>query len=389
MSPNFCSSALRGFRRVRHDQVGSKGEHRTMEHMSPEAIRSKEQRDLQSHERRRVSASSKIKFLSRSWHLSTPRKLERPSILQLPPEIRNRIMQFALVPGDIYLPGPPPKIIAKARRNLRANDSIEAIVRKIRYPYLSKVLKRRQAQKDPGMKYGCQVLATCKQLYCEGYAMFYSLNTFHLAPGPLHNTTVYFDNLQTHHKALIKHVAFGLSVADLNPTIVSGLCARFSGSRFDIANYRQDCRAVFVYLLPAVAEIWFSKLHWLLGWETLAEIRMQHHLLSWRDGQFDVGKGQHFAKELVISLGESQKNLPSGSSLRWDKQIVEYMKVSSYTIIQLLMSRVAKSGWNGFAQWMASLEPGPVACLESKVWQPVRPLLPRACNLAYSPQDAA
>ena len=375
MSPNFCSSLLRGMQRAPHDQVGPERKHRKMEHMGPEAIRSKEQRDLQTHERRRVSTSSKIKFLSRSWHLSNPRKLERPSILQLPPEIRNRIMQFALVPGDIYLPGPSPKIITKAHRNLRANDPIEAIVRKIRYPYLSKVLKRRQAQKDPKLKYGCQVLATCKQLYCEGHAMFYSLNTFHLAPGPLHNTTVYFDNLQKHHKALIKHVAFGLSVADLNPTIVSGLCAKLSGTRFDLATYRQDCRAVFVYLLPAVVEIWFSKLSWLLPWENLTEIRMQHHLLSWRDGRFDVAKGQHFARELVISLGELQKTLPNGSRLRWDKQIVEYMKVASYTITQLLMSQVAKSGWNGFAQWMAALEPGPVACLESKVWQPVCSLL--------------
>lgn len=78
------------------------------------------------------------------------------SFFSFPPEIRNKITRYILVPGSVHLRRPKDQ----HRRNS-----------------------------------GFQFLATCQQAYEEGHVFFYSLNTFYIPPGPLDQTFRYLEIL--------------------------------------------------------------------------------------------------------------------------------------------------------------------------------------------------
>ena len=65
--------------------------------------------------------------------------------------------------------------------------------------------------------HGCQLLATCRQVYLEGFRIFYGRNTFHLAPGPLSASTQYFAKLNPVHGNLIERVSIDFSINNLTP----------------------------------------------------------------------------------------------------------------------------------------------------------------------------
>ncbi len=381
MSCKICSSIHLRSDFVPPRQAGHKQDRFTMESPRsgvrlPNGLRRSER--LQSHESERVRsckvpASITIKILSRKCHVSVPRHSHRPSILNLPPEIRNRTLRFALAPGDIYLPAKSSSIITKAHRKLRAQDPIDAVVKRINYPYLSKVLKAHQASQDTRVKYGCQVLATCKQLYCEGHAVFYSLNTFHLAPGPLRTSIEYFDKLQPHHKALIKHVSVDLGIADLTPNLLSELNARVSGRSLIMpvlsTTPPQDNTSVSVCLARMTKELWVSKLMYVLTWRGLSDIRIQHHNPCRLNGQSTYEWRQVVATELVIE--HSHLRAMSLQAKARDVQMATMMMNAYKALTSVLIAQVANYGWKGFSEWLEFLEFGPMECLETRIWQEV------------------
>lgn len=330
-------------------------------------------RESQGRRSRKVLASIMIGVYSREQRISVPRHGHRPSILRLPPEIRNRIMQLVLAPGDIYLPAKTSSLISKAHRTLRAKDPIEAIVKRIHYPYLSRVLKTHQALQDGRLKYGCQVLASCKQLYCEGHAVFYSLNTFHLAPGPLSTSIEYFDNLQPHHKALIKHVSVDLGIADMTRDLLSDLRAKVSGRALTMplqtTIFPQDSTTIMIHLACMAKPLWYSKLLYLLMWRGLMNVKVQHHNPCRLHDQSAYEWRQVIATELVIK----QEHL-CAMSLRVksrDLQVMTIMMNANQALSSVLISQVTRYGWHGFSEWLEFVELGPLECLETKIWQEV------------------
>ena len=100
-----------------------------------------------------------------------------------PPEIRNEIMRYILLPGDIYLKSHP--ILGAAGSNYHRK------------------------------KYGCQFLATCSQAYREGHELYYSFNTFHLPPGPDSWIVQVFQSVQLKHRGMIQYLALNCSIYDL------------------------------------------------------------------------------------------------------------------------------------------------------------------------------
>lgn len=322
---------------------------------------------------RQVPASITIKFMSCKQQVSGPRHVHRPSILKLAPEIRNQILQFVLAPGDIYLPAKPSRIITKAHRKLRAKDPIEAVVKRITYPYLSKVLKEHQASQQGKLRYGCQVLATCKQLYCEGYAVFYSLNTFHLAPGPLSTSIDYFDQLQPQHKALIKHVSVDLGIADMTPKLLSELNAKVSGRSLSIpvpsANPPMDNTIVSVQLGGMTKALWMSKIMYVLRWRGLTDFKIQHLNPCQLHGQSAYEWRQVVATELVVE--DSQRRAMSLSAKSRNIQMPTMVMNAYKALSFVLISQVANYGWKGFSEWLEFLEFGPMECLETQKWQEV------------------
>lgn len=138
---------------------------------------------------------------------ATHRRPQRPSYLSLPAQIRNKIIKYVLLPGDIH--------IRAAKKN-----GVKAKVYRVwdelrRFPNGG---GDREFLKPPPPMPGFQILATCKSIYGLYHERFYALNTFFLPPGPLDETLKhFFKHLQPEHVNMISRVGIRLGVEDLTP----------------------------------------------------------------------------------------------------------------------------------------------------------------------------
>ena len=161
-------------------------------------------------------------------------------LLTLPGEIRNQIMDLALVPGHIYI-----------------SNEMQAVDRK----------------RSPAFVPGCQILATCTQLYQEGHISFYSRNMFHLAPGPLSASLDYFGRLDRRDQDLIDKVSIEISIMDLVPSVLEGIEATFYEKRgYSITNAINT--QVIWYLEGVLEELWVEKIAWVCETKKFAMIRL-------------------------------------------------------------------------------------------------------------------
>ncbi|KAG7002439.1 hypothetical protein G7Y79_00027g061310 [Physcia stellaris] len=146
--------------------------------------------------------------------------------MDLPGEIRNRIMDFALVPGHIYFSTKSQPIDCK---------------------------------NSPIFVPACQLLATCRQAYNEGYVSFYNRNVFHLAPGPFLASAEYFLRLRWKHQHLIGKISIEMSVIDLTPSVLKTIeIAFYQNQRQSIA--RADNALVVCYIMNALRDLWTEKI---------------------------------------------------------------------------------------------------------------------------------
>ena len=130
----------------------------------------------------------------------------------LPQEIRDQIMDYVLVPGEILLTGPKPINRHHRPSALRAvHRMVETVSR--RHHRDSTSVRVRQ---PPGF----QLLATCKQACAEGLTVFYSRNIFYLPAGPVENTHRTLAALAPLHQSLIKKVGIEMSGRDLTPSVI-------------------------------------------------------------------------------------------------------------------------------------------------------------------------
>lgn len=119
--------------------------------------------------------------------------------LELPPELRNRIMRYALVPGIVCL-----------RPSLPGGNN-------------ATINTRRQLWYRSRPVPNLQLLATCKQIYAEGLRMFYSNNIFCIPSGADLDIPSYFESLQPQHKAMITKIGIGIGIDDLTLEAFEGL----------------------------------------------------------------------------------------------------------------------------------------------------------------------
>ena len=92
-------------------------------------------------------------------------------------------------------------------------------------------------------RYGSQLLATCKQAYEEGRALYYSKNTFHLPAGRDYWSRRLFHSIQPEHQSLIQSVAITCSVYDLHyarPVQDIGRAADDTLARYDFVRMRRQ-----------------------------------------------------------------------------------------------------------------------------------------------------
>ena len=211
---------------------------------------------------------------------------QRIGYLSLPPEIRNQIMRLALVPGQIHI---RPPIIAK--RNSQYLAMQVGVLPKSFFLIKKTILKKASTFVHwirPGLSYpleeaestmaesGCQLLATCCQVYLEGHGWFYSLNTFYIPRGPLLHTIEYFDKLQPSHRALMKTIGIRFGLQDLTSTVLEAVDRRGKGWGLDPRGKHRMATRKWTWLaLKTVEATWKAKLVWIRSWTGLERVTLE------------------------------------------------------------------------------------------------------------------
>lgn len=184
--------------------------------------------------------SSPIMGSTSSLELNTlaadPSKL---SYFSLPAEVRNQIMDYVLVPGDIYPCRPD------LETSTRSPDTTVNVA----------------------SHSGVQLIATCKQAHQEGHGLFYSSNTFHLPPIEIFEWSM---RLQAKHKAMIKRISITVGLVELTPALLNKI-ENSKLVRVDQKNCWNGQRwgpAV----LEALSNVWESKLRYIAAWTSLEQV---------------------------------------------------------------------------------------------------------------------
>ena len=152
------------------------------------------------------------------WLATMPQNTTKTiNFFLFPPEIRNMIMSYVLVPGEVEVRKPS----TKPRIPVGQTESRAPVAA---CSYRSK---------------GFQMLATCRQAYAEGVKRYYSENVFYLPPGHYQHSLHFLQTIQRRHRVLIRHLAVRLSLNDISQTMIDLISAK--KCRF---NYNYHTRAV-------------------------------------------------------------------------------------------------------------------------------------------------
>ena len=162
------------------------------------------------------------------------------SYFSLPGEIRNKIMNLVLVPGDVYPHAPVPDTST-------------------REPVAAANVQSRS---------GVQLIATCRQAYDEGHALFYSSNTFHL---PAIMTFEWSDRLQHKHRRLIKRIGITIGPNELDAAMIGLIDERYRNKRPRV--YRQF-DVIQEVVVDTLHNTWIAKMRHMAAWSSLEEITL-------------------------------------------------------------------------------------------------------------------
>lgn len=164
---------------------------------------------------------------------------DQTGFFSLPAELRNKIMDLVLVPGDVYLSLPPsmaPKL----------------------------------PMDDPSTRsqfhIGAQLLATNRQAYSEGRVKYYSMNRFHLPSLSLSDCQYILNRYQTKNLEMVRHVTLGCYLTQcLNEDMVKHIEEELIPlmKRLMEENGRVDYDQHHWYsaLLKPLFRVWSEKLH--------------------------------------------------------------------------------------------------------------------------------
>ena len=160
------------------------------------------------------------------------------SYFSLPGEIRNKIMNLVLVPGDVYPYTPVSKI---STRTPVSGANVHS-------------------------RSGVQLIATCRQAYHEGHALFYTSNIFHL---PAIMTFEWADRLQPKHRSLIKRIGITVGPNELDASIISQIDK----------TYKNLISQNWVYPIQkavsrTLENVWNSKMRRIAVWSSLEEVTL-------------------------------------------------------------------------------------------------------------------
>lgn len=207
--------------------------------------------------------------------------------LSLPPEIRNQIMGYVLMPGDVHPCVTPFQYeedrTLEAKRVLKSGtvtvmgsrlglmykaplSSTYAVLSRLFAPLTQDLGPLKKTKPRQANQPGFQLLASCKQVYNEGHFIFYSTNTFHMPRGQLQDTLILYNTLCPEHKACMKRVQITLGIADLTPSVLEEIDIR----KRTTTSYKY-CHPPMLRLMTVYVRnrVWRQKLDFLRDWKSL------------------------------------------------------------------------------------------------------------------------
>ena len=270
------------------------------------------------------------------------------SFFSLPGEIRNKIMNLVLVPGDVYPHTPVPKIST-------------------RVPISAANVESRS---------GVQLIATCRQAYDEGHVLFYSSNTFHL---PATETFEWSDRLQPKHKYLIKRISITIGPNELDASMISHI--EEEAYMFRILNSSEfgdesdgvleaEYNAIEQAVKNTFGKAWNSKMRHMAAWSSLEDITLclfketeiptipPRHKCNL---QYHKRTIQHY--ELVANLGD----MGIWQSRYWH-EILWWPHILVVANIAAKAHENASATWAATIEWLYVREPGELA---GRFWREV------------------
>ena len=277
---------------------------------------------------------------------------EEHGYFSLPGEIRNMIMGYLIAPGTVS--------ITSDEQPVNTNEDI--------------ILHAS----------GWQFLATCSQAYLEGSHM-YSLNEFHLAPGPLSASINCLKDWNPRFQGLIKNVTMHLSILDLTPAVLDRIGEAFEDNCCIPVTTGYYTR-VAQYIRNGLQDLWLEKIAGVRETKTIERFTLVRMHLCEPDGSDD----RHTQWPTDILTVHRDQNLcrlegmdPSADCLKWgrasddlmdprlDPEDIEKENFITRFMLHLVLSQVeskvmtrlrngstpdGRGGWSSLKQWLTGLQ---------------------------------
>lgn len=272
-------------------------------------------------------------------HRRTP---ERASYLSLPAQIRNKIISYVLLPGDIHI-------------RVGEQHGVKAKVKHIWDVVLQHFPKGRDDRdflKQPPSLPGFQVLATCKSIYGLYHERFYAMNTFFLPPGPLDETLKhFFKHVQPEHVNMISRLGITLGLEDLTP-------AGFKDVEDFMARVRRRCSSlslgerregrewadtVHLHLL----HIWYEKIAFLRKMRGLKMVKVVAVGVAEREGEEVLEiDGVELERALEVTDG-------SYDEIQFRaEEVTALVRRAAAAVKRVVEERVDTEGWRALKAWV-------------------------------------
>ena len=246
----------------------------------------------------------------------------------LPAEIRNRIMEHALVPGDVYPCFRDPK---KPSSTKPSRSLLSTVLKHPRALFNVRVGGNEHhvaTKKQPGF----QLLVTCKSAYRDGHFMFYSMNTFHLPAGSASDAQHWLDGLKMHHRSMIKSACMTLSLADLTPDNLAEMDEKWLWD-LPFKSRQDEQRMVFEVAYLLCWRYWQDKMGFLKRWDSLDQVVFER--VSGERSVFD---------------GEAFRAMDA-------KEEKEILDVAREEVRVELEGLVGEMGWKATKRWLMTRGP--------------------------------
>lgn len=281
-----------------------------------------------------------------------PTKGRDAGYFSLPVEIRNDIMLYVLVPGQIHIQPPPistldvQNLVMQRNALPQLSDTVRTTITND-IPGLSKPTDRgpfssRTQFKPATAETGCQFLGTCRQAYTEGRELFYTLNTFYIPPGPLSHAVAYFDQLQPSNLALIRTICIRFTLEDVTSADIKAIDYWMMKMGFDSRTMASSLWRRHV--LKAIGEVWNAKLRWIRNYTHFERVILESPL-----GALDL-EGADLQETLKGALNGCVGHPVDGYE-KCSEDVAAFMRATSRNLKWSLEAQ-SFTHWNTARKWL-------------------------------------